>query len=340
MSLYKRKDSPYWWIKLPPIRGELKNFYQSTETANKRQAQRLHDKLCAERWELDKIGIKPVRTWDDATEKWLEETSHKRTHEWDKSMIRWFKPHLGGRFLNTINRELLDEVKRVRSKGVTPATVNRYMALVRSILRRACYDWEWIDRVPKVGMMRQSDGRVRSLTREEFARLLAELPEHLADMARFSVATGLRQANVKQLQWKQISLERRHLWVAADQHKNGKAHSVPLNAAAMDVLVRRQGDHPTHVFTDEGKPVEQVSTKAWRSALKRAGIEDFRWHDLRHTFATWHREAGTPTHELQRLGGWKTQSMVERYAHVAPDGLQFAASRLDSLITFVGRGTM
>ena len=100
----------------------------------------------------------------------------------------------------------------------------------------------------------------------------------------------------------------------------------------MDVLTRRQGDHPTYVFTYDGKQVVQVNTKAWRKALQRAGIIDFRWHDLRHTFATWHREAGTPTHELQRLGGWKTQSMVERYAHVAPEGLQLAASRLDSYL--------
>jgi integrase len=131
------------------------------------------------------------------------------------------------------------------------------------------------------------------------------------------------------LQWKQISLERRHLWVGADQHKNGTAHSVPLNQAAMDVLMRRQWDHPAFIFTYDGKPVVQVNTKAWRKALQRAGIHDFRWHDLRHTFATWYREAGTPTHELQRLGGWKTQSMVERYAHVAPEGLQSAANRLD-----------
>jgi hypothetical protein len=101
---------------------------------------------------------------------------------------------------------------------------------------------------------------------------------------------------------------------------------------------KRKGDHPTNVFTYEGKPIVQVNTKAWRNALQRAGIFDFRWHDLRHTFATWHREAGTPTHELQRLGGWKTQSMVERYAHVAPEGLQFAASRLDALMQ--GGGTL
>jgi integrase len=65
-----------------------------------------------------------------------------------------------------------------------------------------------------------------------------------------------------------------------------------------------------------------IGTKAWTTALKRAGIDDFRWHDLRHTFATWHRQAGTPIYELQRLGGWKTSSMVERYAHVAPEALQ------------------
>lgn len=332
MTLYKRKDSPNYWIKFAPIKGELKPFYKNTGTSIKRDAQKYHDKLTAERWEQDKLGVKPRHTWDDAAAKFLEETSHKRTHEWDKSMLRWFQPYLGGKDLVDINRAVLDQVKAIRAKGSSTATVNRYMALVRTILRKACNDWEWLDRVPKVGMFKDAEGRIRSLTREEFSRLLEELPEHLADMARFSVATGLRQANVTRLQWKQVSLERRHLWVSGAEHKNGRPHSVPLNQAAMDVLLKRQGDHPTHVFTYEGNPIVQVNTKAWRNALQRAGILDFRWHDLRHTFATWHREAGTPTHELQRLGGWKTQSMVERYAHVAPEGLQFAASRLDTLM--------
>jgi len=100
----------------------------------------------------------------------------------------------------------------------------------------------------------------------------------------------------------------------------------------MDVLQRQIGKHSTYVFTYQGHPVVNVSTKAWTNALERAGIDNFRWHDLRHTFATWHRQAGTPTHELQRLGGWKTLSMVERYAHVAPEGLQIAAGRLDNVL--------
>ena len=72
---------------------------------------------------------------------------------------------------------------------------------------------------------------------------------------------------------------------------------------ALSVLPKQIGKHPTRVFIFFGEPITQVNTKAWTAALKRAGIENFKWHDLRHTFATWHRQAGTPTHELQRLGG-------------------------------------
>src|ERR1700690_542679 len=108
--------------------------------------------------------------------------------------------------------------------------------------------------------------------------------------------------------------------------------SVPLNDVALAVLTRQVGKHPQRVFTYRGKPTHSANTKAWTAALKRAGIEDFRWHDLRHTWATWQRQVGTPTHELQRLGGWRTGAMVERYAHLAPESLAVAASRLDSVL--------
>ena len=97
-------------------------------------------------------------------------------------------------------------------------------------------------------------------------------------------------------------------------------------------LHRQLGKHPVRVFTFAGKPISNANTRAWRNALKRAGIEDFRWHDLRHTWASRHRMQGTPTHELQQLGGWKTGAMVERYAHLASDHLANAATRLDSVL--------
>jgi integrase len=119
--------------------------------------------------------------------------------------------------------------------------------------------------------------------------------------------------------------------VGAGQSKNRRPIAVPLNVTALDVLRRQVGKHPERVFTYRGRPICWANTLAWRKALKRAGIENFRWHDLRHTWASWHRQSGTPTHELQRLGGWRSSVMVERYAHLAPDHLAKAANRLDSL---------
>ena len=330
MSLYRRKDSPFWWVKLPAIRGERGPLQASTGTGEKRKAQQVYNKLKAERWEQDKLGAKPRRTWKEAVLKFLDETTHKRSRSKDIAILNWLDPWTGGKYLDEVDRALIDQIKEERLKVGSASTANRYLAVIRSILRKAWQEWEWLDRVPKVTLYRENEGRIRSLTREEFDRLYAELPGHLAAMALFSVHTGLRQANVRDLQWQQVDLALRHAWVEAEKHKNGKPHAVPLNDIAMLVLVQQAGEHPTNVFTYAGKPISNVSTKAWWAALERAGIQDFRWHDLRHTWATWHRQQGTPTHELQRLGGWKTLSMVERYAHIAPEGLQFAASRLDN----------
>jgi integrase len=109
--------------------------------------------------------------------------------------------------------------------------------------------------------------------------------------------------------------------VHPDQAKAKRAICVPLNADAMRVLEALAGGHPTHVFSYKGKPIKNINTKAWKAALKRAGIKDFRWHDLRHTWASWHAQAGTPQHVLQELGAWESPSMVRRYAHFGPGHL-------------------
>ena len=107
-------------------------------------------------------------------------------------------------------------------------------------------------------------------------------------------------------------------WIHPDQGKARRAIHVPLNSSAMEVLTRQVGKHPTRLFTYRGRPIAWANTRQWREALKRAGIEDFRWHDLRHTWASWLAQAGTPLNVLQELGGWESESMVRRYAHLAP----------------------
>ena len=285
-------------------------------------------------WEQERLGIKASHSWKEAVVRWLSETSDKATHLEDKSKLIWLDTFLGKLMIDEINLDVIDIIRVAKSKEASKSTVNRYLALARSILIRARDEWEWIQRVPKFRLYKETNDRERALTNAEAKLLLYELPEHQRETVLFALATGLRQSNVVKLEWSRVNLELRHAWVNASNSKNGKPIAIPLNDIAVEILQRQIGKHPTNVFTYKGVPFKAANTKAWRLALKRAGIENFRWHDLRHTWATWQRQAGTPTHELQRLGGWKTSAMVERYAHLAPDQLSHAASRLNSM--FVG----
>jgi len=329
MSLFKRKDSSCWWVKVV-IDG--RKIQRSTGTDDKIKAQEFHDRLKAQMWEQQRLGVKPERSWKDAVIRWISETSEKATHEEDKRKLLWLHAYLGDKMLNEITLDVIDGIKAAKLKEAAKATTNRYLALVRSILIRARDEWEWIDKAPKVRLFKETASRERSLTKEQAGKLLDELPDHQRDVVLFALATGLRQSNVLRLEWSQINLEQRHAWIHGAQSKNRRPIAIPLNDAAYAVLVRQTGKHPTRVFTFKGKPLNSANTRAWTKALARAEITDFRWHDLRHTWATWQRQAGTPTHELQRLGGWRTGAMVERYAHLAPEHLAVAASRLDSLL--------
>lgn len=147
------------------------------------------------------------------------------------------------------------------------------------------------------------------------------LPSHLVAMVSFSLATGLRESNVTGLEWSQVDLTRRVAWVHADQAKAGRSIVVPLNNEVIILLRELQGNHSKFVFTYRGKPVKNGNKKAWRDALLKAGIVDFRWHDLRHTWASWHIQNGTPVHILQELGGWSDIRMVQRYAYLSSEHL-------------------
>jgi len=197
--------------------------------------------------------------------------------------------------------------------------------------------WEWIDHVPHVRMLKEPRKRIRWLTHEEVATLLTHLPQHLQHTVRFSLATGLRQSNVTGLEWSQVDLERRVAWIHADQSKSGRPIGVPLNSEAVILLREQVGKHRKFCFTYKGKRVLKCNTKAWRGGLTKAGIENFRWHDLRHTWASWHVQNGTPMHVLQELGGWSDIRMVQRYAHLAPENLAIYAEvlcELEAVTTF------
>lgn len=329
MSLYKRGNT--WWIRFTTPNGQ--QIRRSAKTANKREAEEFHDALKVKYWRQAQLGERIRRTWEEAVERWLfEKEGEKASIQCDIHAFRWLHNHLYGMELEKINRDVIDKITRTKqAEGVANATVNRLLEVVRAVLRRAEREWEWLDRAPHVRLLREPKRRVRWLTHEEARRLLQELPDHLAEMMRFSLATGLRERNVLKLQWSQVDLTRKCAWIHADQAKAGKAIPVPLNADAIAVIRRQIGKHDQYIFTYKSRTVEKANTKAWRKALERAGIEDFRWHDLRHTWASWHVQMGTPLNVLQELGGWSEQDMVRRYAHLSSAHLAEHANRLTGL---------
>lgn len=281
------------------------------------------------------MGDKPRRTWKEAAVRWGKEKSHKKDFDKDLAKLRWLDPHLGHLRLDEIDDDTIDEIVELKQDEpgkngelVKNATVNRYLALIRAILRRAALKWRWLEHPPMIELLPEDNERVRWLTEPEADSLIDALPDYYALPARFALATGLRQSNVLQLSWSQVDLKRQCAWIHAKQTKAGSAIAVPLNAEAMAVLKACQGAHHERVFVKKGQPFDKIESRLWKAALEKAGISDFRWHDLRHTWASWHVMAGTPLHELMELGGWKTYKMVLRYSHLSADHLQKAADRI------------
>lgn len=346
MRIYPRGKKGILWADFT-VDGE--RVKRSTGTTSRAAAEEWAATLARDLWRTRRLGEAPTVTWDAAVLAWLGEHGHLRSIEDIKYRLNWFTPHLQGRPLTTLTAERVRELaalrkaEKVKGGGTTSnATVNRHLAEVSKILHYA-HERSWLPAVPPIAKMHEPAKRVTWLTSEEARALLSELPPHLRAMAAFSLATGLRETNVRLLCWQQIDMKRRVAWIYADQAKAGKDLSVPLNEQAMLVLRSQEGQHARWVFpvphweTPEGEevavqisnaPTGKISNHAWRKACVRAGLPKLRFHDLRHTWASWHVQAGTPLPVLQELGGWASLAMVQRYAHLGVSHVAAWASNI------------
>jgi integrase len=330
MAIFKRgKKGIYWYdFTINEIR-----YRGSTKTTQKDLAQRYEDELKTQIWRQIHLKEKPHYTWDEAVIRFVKENTHKSIEEYNKdiSKLTWFTRHLTGKKLKDITKQDVEALIKIKLEedAASQATANRYLAVIKTLFRKAERKWEWIDRAPIIDMYKEPEKRIRWITKEEASRLLSCLPDHLADMAQFALATGLRQYNVLNLRWEEVNLTSRLAWVHPEDAKAGRAISVPLNNMAMKIIKAQTGKHDTFVFTYNCKPLKSVDNKTWKAACKRAGITNFKWHDLRHTWASWHAQAGTPIQTLMELGGWRSLKMVLRYAHLSDAHLKSAADKIN-----------
>ena len=329
MSLYRRRNTPHYWVRFQIAGREVR---LSAGTADRRQAEEFETLARSNAWRQAKLGERPNYPWSDACKRWLTETT-KSTKRKDEAILTWFNEHLKDADVQGITREVIDQLRELKAEETSPATADRHMALLRAILRKCVHDWQVLVAAPRVPMYRPRAAEPRFLTRKEFQTLLEELPEHLKLAARFAVLTGLRMRSMLSLEWSRVDLKRGRAWIPAERMKAGRTHGIPLSTAAIEVLkhLRKRSPDSVHVFTWKGKPVDDCNGHAFKTAVARAGLAPLRWHDLRHTWASWAVQRGVTLHELMQLGGWNSYAMVLRYAHLAPDHLAEAAEKITDL---------
>lgn len=319
MSLYKQLGSAVWWVNITlPSRARLR---KSTGETDRTKAQKRHDQFKVDLWN-EPIALQG-KTWGKAVNAWLDVETRSESEMLSLSKFsRVFKD----RPLKDVTPEAVD---KALSFCLTAGTYTRYRTMLSAILRQSdAY----------IKLLQRKDKKIKPrdwLTREQWIKLHAELPPHMQAMAAFAVATGLRQSNVLNLTWSRVDLERKVAWVEAEDMKADAALNIPLSKDALNVLIAQKGEHPEFVFTYRSRPVKEIKT-AFISACVRAGVgkiddcgrySGFTWHGLRHTWATWHVQNGTPVGVLQKLGGWSDLRMVMRYSHHTPD---FLASFADN----------
>lgn len=336
------------WVRFTAPNGS--EVYRSAGTTDRHLATEWASKLHAEHYRVARLGEKPRRTWQEAVTAWLDDHQHKRSLAKDKQNLKWLTPYLSPLYLDEIDADVLKTVADARrseprdkrrhkvtgepftTQPTSQSTVDKMMALVRSILRDASRRG-WIDNPAPVKLTAPAREDYRWLTKDEAAALYNELADHLKPMFVFSLATGLREQNVLRLEWNKVDLQRRVMWVKAATIKGKKALGLPLNRDALDVLKEQSGKHPRWVFPNEkGVPYDRANNHGFKAAQVRAKIAPLTWHDLRHTWASWHVMEGTSLRTLMDLGGWRSIQSVLRYAHLSPEHLASDAARVEGFV--------
>lgn len=320
-GLVKRGNT--WHIK-KRIKGQGR-LNESTGTTDYAEAERYLAHRLEQIRRVCVYGDRPVVTFREAAEKFLQENGHLRALDRAAEGLDCVMPYIGDKSLEHVHDDTLATYKKERAAtGVKAATINRELDVVRRVLMLAARKWRhpngtaYLSTAPLLSRMPETDKRQPyPLTWAEQRRLLPNLPAHLADMALFDVNTGLRDAELTGLRWdweiKSPELGGSAFILPSSVTKNGEERVVLLNDTARSVLEARRGGRE-YVFMFKGQPITRMNNTAWRMARDRAGLTQLRVHDLRHTFAHRLRSAGVSHEDRAALLGHTTGNVTTHYS--------------------------
>jgi integrase len=235
----------------------------------------------------------------------------------DRQSIDRLMTTYGGKCISQITSLSLENYKSKRLKSVAPATVNRELACLKHMFTKAI-QWQMatFNPVKQVRMLKEHNQRLRYLTNDEVQRLLAQLSPHIKPVVICALHTGMRRGEILNLKWDDVDLKQRLLFIR--DSKNGEKREIPL-CDALAGVIRDLPRGSDYVFClGDGRRMLRAR-EGFETAVKRAGILNFTFHDLRHTFASHLAMSGVDLLTLKELLGHKSINMTLRYAHLNPD---------------------
>lgn len=260
--------------------------------------------------------------------------------------LNWWKEELGKYSLAEISPALIGEKRDKLATGITrrhtkrsPSTVVRYMAALSHAFTIAVKEWGWLDDSPirKVTKPKEPRGRVRFLSEEERVRFLAECKNsenpYLYITVVLALSTGARRMEIFGLSWNEVDFNRGV--ITLDETKNGERRVLPLTGHALELMKQHSKvRHVSSALVFPGKNIDKPADLRvpFEKALKRAEIFDFKWHDLRHSCASYLAMNGASLAEIAEILGHKTLAMVKRYAHLSEAHTNKVVTRMNEAI--------
>lgn len=279
-------------------------------------------------------------TVEDVIERYLAILEHdnpKRAKDVTR-LLNWWKDEIGYYYLVDLNKDIfikarqkLQKQNRERSNQKTKkqvlssATINRYWVAMQTALNMAVKEWEWLAQNPmaNIAKLKEPEGRKRFLSDKEREALLEACSKssnpYLYTIVILALSTGARRSEIMNLKWSQVDFQRNTIYLL--ETKNKESRALFLHNEALESLKTlrpkdfQEGDLVFQSFKKPGKPYE--IKKTWEAALKQAKIDDFRFHDLRHSAASYLAMNGATLAEIAEVLGHKTLAMVKRYAHLS-----------------------
>jgi integrase len=316
MKLFKRKNSLVWHVTWYDPDGS--RHRQSTGTQVRRDAEALARKWANEDFLQEHFGKTPEILFADvllnyAKAQKRDHPKHFDTRTWHR--LRYLDEKFKGYNVSDFTYQAVQKFVDERLNTVSSGTVMKDLAYLKAIINMARREG-LTPFVPNFPRVKPSDPRTRWLTEDEESRLLPAAAPHLRLLIAFAIDTGGRLSELLGLDWRNVELNSG--WVTFVHTKNGRDRSIKLCDRAIQTLEQLEPKSSGVVFTYAGKPIKSVKT-AFATACKRAGVVDFRFHDLRHTFASRLVQDGVPIYNVMHLLGHRSMTMVQRYAHLAPE---------------------